>query len=137
MAILWKFGKFTEKHPGGSIFLIKVGSCCSKHSYKANQIFQCFFPWLALLIFQPYCGIDLREYHLLAKINHPKRFLKNSWFVIFGEFSRNFLLKSSIRCSAVLLSTLHRLACGINSKSTEVESNIMPKSDNSNARILE
>ena len=33
---------------------------------------------------------------------HEVIFLKNSWFVIFRKFPRNCLLKSSIRCSAVL-----------------------------------
>ena len=28
---------------------------------QKNQIFQCFAPWRALLIFQPCCGTDFRE----------------------------------------------------------------------------
>ena len=76
---------------------------------------------------------SMEKYNLLA--------LKKSLFVIFGEFSRNCLLKSSIRCSFVLwistsvyVTPFNMGNKRINSKTTEVQSNIMPKSDNSNAR---
>ena len=61
-------------------------------SYKNKQIFL----WVAP------CGTDSREIPLVSQSNHPKKLLKNSWFVIFGEFLRNCLLKSSIRCGAAL-----------------------------------
>ena len=99
-------------------------------------MFQCFVSWFALLIFQPCCGTDLREISGFWNM----KFLKHSWFLIFGEFPRNCLLKSSIRCNIVLWISasvyLYHLACGINSNWTEVQNNIMSKSDNSNARIV-
>ena len=101
---------------------------------EKKQIFPCFALWFALLIFQPCCNTDLREISLVILKNHPK-----SQFVIFGEFPTNCLLKSSIRCSGALnpcfYVRFYHLHCGINSKCTEVKSNIMRKSDSNSVRI--
>ena len=76
---------------------------------------------------------NFREISLVNLNKNPKRFLKNS--------QENCLL-ARVRKGAVLdfeswhLFTLYHLSYGINIKSTQMQRNIMPKNDNSNAKIV-
>ena len=54
--------------------------------------------------------------------NFPETYLQ-SFPIVSQSFSRH-------------ICTLHHLRCRINNKSTEMQSNIMPKNDNNNAKIV-
>ena len=105
---------------------------------QKNHIFQCFARWLGLLIFQP-CWFK-RNITCKLKVSIRRGF----WKIVDFWFSENSqeIVYSRVWKGAVLcfeswhLGTLHHLSYGINSKSNQMQRNIMLKNNNTNAKIV-
>ena len=123
--LLAKFSSKTKQTVPPTPILVKVVEIIQK-----NNIFQCFARWFALLIFQ-HCWFK-RNITCWIKVSIQRGFWKIPKKIVY----------SRVRKGAVMyfeswhLCTLHHLSYRINSKSSQMQRNIMPINDNSNAKIV-